>query len=187
VLVSYARTSTTDQEAGLEAQIKALTDIGSDRIFSEQVSSIATRPKLEEAIDFVREGDVFTVTRLDRLARSVFDLIAITNRLEAKGVTLKVLDMGLDTSTSTGRLVLNVIGSIAQFERELMLERQRDGIARAKRLGKYKGRVPTARNKAKEMVSLKNAGVKPSEIATRLKLSKASVYRILAESRQQGS
>jgi len=93
VLIGYARTSTIDQEAGLEAQIKALNDLGSLRIFSEHVSLVAKRPHLEEALDFLREGDTFAVTRLDRLARSVFDLIAITKRLEDKKVALKVLDM----------------------------------------------------------------------------------------------
>jgi DNA invertase Pin-like site-specific DNA recombinase len=185
--IGYGRTSTIDQEAGLSAQIRDLTSAGAERIFSEQVSSVAKRPKLEEAIQFAREGDTFLVTKLDRLARSVKNLIEITGQLEKKGVALKVLDMGLDTSTSTGRLVLNVIASIAEFELGIMLERQREGIARAKSLGKYKGRVPTARNKAKEIASLKDAGVKPSEIATRLSVSRASVYRILAETHSQGS
>jgi DNA invertase Pin-like site-specific DNA recombinase len=78
------------------------------------------------------------------------------------------MDMGLDTGTSTGRLILNVVAAIGQFEREVMLERQKEGIARAKQLGKYKGRVPTARRKAKALVSLRREGLKPQEIATRL-------------------
>ena len=152
MLVGYARTSTAGQIAGLEAQERELRAAGCDKIFREQVSSVAERQQLEAALDYVREGDSFTVTKLDRLARSVGDLLAIVSRLEAKGVSLRVLSMSgtqsLDTSTATGRLMLSVIGAVGQAEREAMLERQREGIAKAKREGRYKGRVPTARRKA---------------------------------------
>jgi DNA invertase Pin-like site-specific DNA recombinase len=87
----------------------------------------------------------------------------------------------LDTSTSTGRLMLAVIGAVGQAEREAMLERQREGIARAKREGRYKGRVPTARRQAAEVIRLKQEGVRPSEIALRLGIGRASVYRVLGE------
>src|SRR3984893_5353788 len=117
--------------------------------FREQVSSAAERQQLEGALDYVRERDSLTVTKLDRLARSVGDLLAIVARLESKGVSLRVLSMSgsrtLDTSTSTGRLMLSVIGAVGQAERESMLERQRDGSAKAKREGRYKGRVQTVR------------------------------------------
>ena len=100
----------------------------------------------------MREGDSFTVTKLDRLARSVGDLLAIVARLEGKRVSLRVLSMSdnkaLDTGTSTGRLMLSVIAAVGQAEREAILERQREGIAKAKREGRYKGRVPTARRQA---------------------------------------
>jgi len=96
------------------------------------------------------------VTRLDRLARSIADLCKILAQLEAKGASLRVLNMNLDTATPTGKLILNVLGSIAQFERELMLERQREGIAKAKAEGKYKGRKPTARAKAEQVRELRN-------------------------------
>ena len=123
--VGYARASTIDQEAGFQAQLKALTAAGCEKVFSEQVSSVAQRPQLEAALDYLREGDALVVTKLDRLARSVAHLVAIGERLDSKGVTLKVLDQAIDTSTPTGRLMFNMLGSIAQFERELMLERQR--------------------------------------------------------------
>ena len=100
-------------------------------------------------------------------------------RLEGKGVALKVLDQAIDTSNSTGRLMFNMLGAIAQFERELMLERQREGIAKAKAEGKYKGRAPTARAKAPEIRGLHAQGVGPTEIARRLGISRASVYRAL--------
>lgn len=99
--------------------------------------------------------------------------------LERKKANLQVLAMGLDTTNATGRLMLNVIGSVAQFEREMMLERQREGIAKAKADGKYKGRKPTAQAKAADVMALQREGIGPSEIAHRLSIGRASVYRIL--------
>ncbi|QIG47193.1 recombinase family protein [Nordella sp. HKS 07] len=180
--IGYARTSTVEQIAGLEGQERDLRAAGVQKIFAERVSSAATRGQLEAALEFCREGDVLTVTKLDRLARSIDDLVAITQRLKAKGVTLHILGMNLDTSTSTGKLMLNLLGSIAQFERELMLERQREGIARAKAEGKYKGRVPTARRQAAEVTKLKTEGLKAEEIASKLGISRASVFRVLRAS-----
>jgi DNA invertase Pin-like site-specific DNA recombinase len=186
MLIGYARTSTLGQRAGLEAQERDLRAAGCERIFSEQVSSVAERDQLQQALDFCREGDTFTVTKLDRLARSVIDLLEIVAKLDAKKVALRVLSMSgtqpLDTATATGRLMLAVIGAVGQAEREAMLERQREGIAKAKAQGRYKGRAPTARRKAAEIIRLKEAGVKPSEIASRLGIGRASVYRVLGAS-----
>lgn len=184
MLVGYARTSTVDQEAGLEAQERDLKITGCTKVFSEQVSSVGRRSRLEAALEFVREGDTLVVTKPDRLARSVADLLAIVARLEAKGVGLKVLSMGgseVNTGTPTGRLMLTMLGAVAEFERALMLERQREGIAKAKDAGKYKGRAPTARRKADEIQRLRADGVKPTEIAERLGIGRASVYRVLGE------
>lgn len=183
MLVGYARTSTLDQKAGLEAQQRDLSNIGCEEIFTEQVSSVdvAKREKLEEAMKFVRKGDVLVVTKLDRLARSVAHLIKITERLEAKGVALRILDGAIDTSTANGRLMLNMLTSIAQFEREIMLERQREGIAKAKADGKYKGRKPTAMAKADEVMKLAREGMPPLKIAKALSIGKSSVYRIINE------
>ncbi len=179
-IVGYARTSTTDQKAGLEAQLRDLSTAGASRIFQEELSSVATkRPELERALDYVREGDTLIVTKLDRLARSVADLVAITETLRTKRVTLRILSMNLDTSTPTGKLMLNLLGSIAEFERELMLERQREGIAKAKAEGKYKGRAPTARAKAEDVLRLKAGGMTADAIATKLGIGRASVFRIL--------
>ncbi len=180
MIIGYCRTSTTDQVAGLEAQQRELTAAGVDKTFSEQTSSVGARPQLEAALDYLREGDVLTVTKLDRLARSVANLCLIVVRIEAKGASLRILAMNLDTATPTGRLMLNVIGSIAQFEREMMLERQREGIAKAKSLGKYKGRKPTARARADEVHKLAAEGMKREAIAKQLSIGVASVYRILA-------
>ena len=183
LLVGYARTSTLDQKAGLEFQQHELNAAGCEKIFTEQVSSVdlASRQELEAALDFIREGDTLVVTRLDRLARSVQHLLQLLARLNSKGAALNIISMGIDTSTPTGRLMLTVLGSIAEFEREIMLERQREGIAKAKALGKYKGRKPTARAKAAEVLSLYEDGVGPSEIASRVGIGRASVYRIIKD------
>jgi DNA invertase Pin-like site-specific DNA recombinase len=185
MLVGYARTSSLSQVAGLEAQERELSAAGCEKMFREQVSSVAHRDQLEQALDYVRDGDSFIVTKLDRLARSVGDLLSIVARLEEKKVSLRVLSMSgsqpLDTSTATGRLMLAVIGAVGQAERETMLERQREGIAKAQREGRYKGRVPTARRRAAEIIRLKEQGVTPTEIAARLGIGRASVYRILGE------
>lgn len=178
--IGYARTSTVDQAAGLEAQQRDLKAAGCTKVFSEQLSSVATvRPHLEAAMDYVREGDTLVVTKPDRLARSTADLLGITERLKAKGVALRILSMQMDTSTPTGKLMLTMLGGIAEFERDLMLERQREGIAKAKVDGKYKGRAPTARRKAADVLRLKAEGKTADAIVKELNLSRSSVFRIL--------
>jgi len=180
-LVGYARTSTTDHKAGLEAQLRDLKGDGCTKIFHEELSSVsAERPELEHAIDYLREGDTLVVTKLHRLARSVADLVSITQQLRAKGVALRILAIGLDTEKPHGKLMLNLLGSIAEFGRELM-QRQREGIAKAEAEGKYKGRSPTTRAKAEEVVRLKSEGMTGSAIAERLGIGRASVFRILRD------
>lgn len=183
--VGYCRTSTVGQGAGLEAQERDLRAAGCEKLFMEQVSSVAKRTQLEALLDFVREGDSVVVTKLDRLARSVADLLTIVGRLEAKKVSLRVLSMSgsqpLDTATAIGKLMLAVIGAVGQFEREMMLERQKEGIAKAKAEGRFKGRAPTARRQAAEIIRLKTEGVRPTEIASRLGIGRAGVYRVLGE------
>ena len=181
VIIGYARTSTIDQRAGFEAQQAELTAAGCERLYKEQVSSVGKRSQLEAAMDFAREGDTLVVTKLDRLARSVEHLIQLEGQLRNKGVSLRILSMGIDTGTATGRMMMTIVGAIAQFEREMMLERQREGIAKAKAEGKYKGRKPTAIAKAREVRALRGDGVTPAEIARRLGISRASVYRCLEE------
>ena len=122
--IGYARTSTVEQGASFEAQQAQLKAAGCEKVFREQVSAVAPeREELEAAIEFAREGDILVVTKLDRLARSVPHLCEIGSRLDAKGVGLKVLDQAIDTTTPTGRLMFNMLGAIAQFERELIRER----------------------------------------------------------------
>ena len=180
MLIGYARTSTLEQKAGLEVQRESLTAAGCERMYEEQTSSVGLRESLRAAMDYSREGDTIVVTKLDRLARSVRHLGEIIDQLEAKGVGLRILNLGLDTSTATGKLMLNVVGSVAQFEREMMLERQREGIAKAKAEGKYKGRKPIAMQKTNEIVELANQGLLKREIADALSVSERSVYRVLS-------
>ncbi|MCI9865706.1 recombinase family protein [Rhizobium skierniewicense] len=181
-IVGYARTSTVEQIAGLEGQLRELDAAGCERVFQEQVSSVdKSRPELERALDYVREGDTLVVTKLDRLARSMPNLVELTAKLKAKGVELRVLALNLDTSTPTGKLMLNLMGSIAEFERELMLERQLEGIAKAKAEGKYQGRAPTARRKSDDVLRLKAEGKTADAIAAELKVSRSSVFRILRD------
>jgi len=190
MLIGYARTSTVEQEAGLAAQERDLTTAGCERVFAERVSSVAQRPQLAEALRFVRQGDTLVVTKLDRLARSVADLLTIVAQLEGKGVALLVLSMGgqaVDTRTPTGKLMLTMMGAVAEFERGLMLERQREGIAKAKDAGKYKGRAPTARAKSAEVLALHGQGVAGAEIARRLGIGVASVFRILRDERPRSA
>lgn len=181
MLIGYARTSTLDQTASIEAQERDLAAIGCEKVFREQVSSVdvARREELAQALDYVRDGDMLVVTKLDRLARSTAHLFEIMQTLKARGAGLRILNLGIDTTTPTGQLLLTVLGGIAQFEREIILERQREGIAKAKAEGKYKGRKPTAQAKAEEVRSLRAEGVGPTEIAKRLGIGRASVYRII--------
>jgi len=183
VRVGYARTSTSEQVFGLEAQARDLEKAEVEKLFVEQVSSNAVRPKLEAALEFVREGDALVVTRLDRLARSTTDLLRIIALLEQKSVGLRVLDFGgggaIDTQSPSGRLLLTMFAAMAQFEMDLNRSRSAEGIAKAKLAGRYKGRAPTARRKFSQMAELKGEGLGASEIARRLGVSRASVYRVL--------
>ena len=185
MIVGYARTSTTEQQAGLDAQLRDLKQSGCNKVFEEQVSSVDrdARTQLADALDFIREGDTLVVTRLDRLARSVHHLLELVDEIDAKGASLRVLDMDINTGTPTGRLMLTLLGGIAEFERSIMLERQREGIAKAKAAGKYKGRKPTAREKADEIIALRGEGKGATEIARTLGIGRASVYRVLEQAR----
>ena len=185
LLVGYARTSTAEQAAGLEAQIRDLKAAGCTKIFQEQVSSIAERAELERALEYVRGGDTLVVTKVDRLARSTVGLWEIVKRLEAVedgGAGLRVLNLGgetVDTKSATGKLILTIFAGFAQFEREMMLERQREGIAKAKAENRYLGRRPSARLKADEAVKLFREGRTVTQVAEMLSIGRGSVYRAL--------
>lgn len=182
--VGYCRTSTIQQMAGLDSQLRDLESAGCEKIFQEQVSCIAEREQLEAALRFVRVGDVFVVTKLDRLARSVADLLRISQELEEKSVILNILNISIDTSTPTGRLLLTLLGAVAQFEREIMLERQREGIARAKAQGKYKGRNPMEKEIFEEILRLSETRISRKKLAKRFGVGVSTVYRILNTKKQ---
>ena len=177
MLVGYARVSTIGQS--LEVQLEALNAAGCEKVFSEKVSGRSTvgREQLGEALDFVRKGDTLVVTRLDRLARSVSDLFSILERITAKGVAFRCLaQSGVDTDSSSGRLMLGILGAVAAFEADIRKERQAEGIAKAKEAGRYKGR-PVSVDREK-VLALRAEGVRPSDIAQRLGIGRASVYRV---------
>lgn len=178
-LVGYARVSSAGQS--LDIQLEALNQAGCEKVFAEKQSGATTdsRSQLANCLDYVREGDTLIVTRLDRLARSVSDLFKIIERLQAKGVSFKCLQQGgVDTDSSTGRLMLTILGAVAAFEADIRKERQMEGIAKAKTAGIYKGRKPTVDGSA--VRELHQAGVRPSDIAKSLGIGRASVYRHLA-------
>ena len=181
MLVGYARVSTFDQIAGFDAQRRDLKAAGCTKVFAEQVSSVAQRDQLKAALDYLREGDVLVSTKLDRLARSMRHLIEIVDSVKAKGASLRILGMNLDTDTATGTMMLQVLGAVAEHERATMLERQREGIAKAKAEGKYEGRAKTAMAKAGEVEKLLAAGVNPTAVARKLGIGRSSVYRAMRE------
>lgn len=179
--LGYARVSTGDQQAGLAAQERDLLAAGADRIISEQISSVARRPGLEECLSALREGDVLIVTKPDRLARSTGHLLSIVEDLTQRNIGLIVLSMGgekLDTRNPTSKLVLTIMGGVAAWEREIMLERQREGIARAKAEGKFKGRQPIAQaDRVRKLYHELGADGAAKELG----INRSSVYRIVAK------
>jgi DNA invertase Pin-like site-specific DNA recombinase len=150
------------------------------RIRAEKISGTSTegRAELHTILAFLRRGDTLTVTRIDRLARSIADLSNIVRDLDAKGVALKATEQPIDTSTAAGKAFLGMLGVFAEFETNIRKERQLEGIAAAKKAGVYKGRPATI--KAEEIAALKAEGLGASEIARRLKIGRASVYRLMA-------
>ena len=175
-IVGYARVSTTGQS--LDVQISALS--GCEKIFKEIISGAKDdRPELQAMLEFVREGDTVHITKLDRLARNTRHLLEISEYLQCKGVALNILNIGINTATPTGKLMLTMIGAIATFERELMLERQAEGIALAKLKGKYKGRKATARSKAQEVIELLEKGLSKPVISRQLGIGITSIFRIV--------
>ena len=188
MLIGYARTSTTDQKAGLEAQERDLRAAGAVNVYAEQVSSVGRRAALTDCLEYLREGDVLMVTKPDRLARSTAELLTIEADLSRRKVGLVILSMGgesLDTRNPTSKLMLTILGGVATWEREIMLERQREGIAKAKGEGKYKGRKPTVATQADQINAMHAAGERPAVIARKLGVARSSVYRMLPSKARQ--
>jgi DNA invertase Pin-like site-specific DNA recombinase len=178
--IGYARVSSHGQN--LEVQLDKLKTMGCEKTYEEKESATSSkRPQLKACLDYVREGDTLVVTKLDRLARSTLDLCHIAKTLETKKVDLEVIDQNIETNTSTGRLLFNVLGAIAQFETEIRAERQSEGIRKAKSKGTRFGRTKTVTDQQiQEMNQQRKQGARIKELMKTYNLSKASIYRYLA-------
>ncbi len=175
--IGYARVSSIGQS--LEVQRSKLKDCG--KLFEEKRSGVdGSREKLRECLDYVREGDTLVVTRLDRLARSTLHLCQIAELLQKKGVTLVVKDQHIDTETSTGRLLFNMLGTIGQFEAEIRAERQLDGINKARENGVQFGRRSKMNKEEIKELKEKRKTMMIKELMKEYGLSKSSVYKYLS-------
>ncbi|WP_088869677.1 recombinase family protein [Aeromonas veronii] len=185
MIVGYARVSSVGQS--LDVQLEKLHEAGAEKVYQEKVSGKSTtnRAQLQAMLEFVREGDTVMITKLDRMGRSLADLLDIVNGLEEKGVSLRVLDQSIDTGSAQGRLMLSMLGAFAEFELELRKERQMDGIAKAKTDGKYMGR-PRTLDDAPIREALLKGDKSPSQIAKDLGLGRSTVYKVAKAMREAG-
>lgn len=183
--LAYVRVSTAEQNE--QRQVEALQKFNIEKWFTEKVSGKNTnRPKLQELLDFAREGDTIHIHDFSRLARSTKDLLEIVEELNTKGVHLVSNKENIDSSTPTGRLLLTMIGAINEFERTNLLERQREGIAIAKRDGKYKGgKAKTVADFAKHYNRYKKREITKSALARQLGVSRPTLDRLIAEHEQK--
>ena len=178
--VGYARVSTVGQS--LDTQIDKLTTFGCEKVFQEKRSG-ASREKREAvnaALEFCREGDVLVITKLDRLARSMFDLQDITKTLDRNGVDFIVLDQSIDTTTPAGRLTFHLLGAVAEFERDLIAERRNEGIVKAKERGvKFGRREKLSDSQVQELRTAYGVGEARQELLKRFDISKSTFYRLV--------
>jgi DNA invertase Pin-like site-specific DNA recombinase len=183
-LYGYARVSTNDQDFTLQEQ--ALRAAGCEVIRAEKVTgtSRTDRTELQVLLDFLRRGDTLVVTRIDRLARSIKDLQDIVYTLKEQGVTLKAIEQPIDTRSAAGKAFLDMLGVFAEFETNLRRERQIEGIAAAKSRGVYRGRKPSVNTAEIQRLRLEDK-LGATEIARRLGVGRATVYRALANCEQQ--
>ena len=179
--IGYARVSTIDQ--GLALQLDALAKAGCDRVFQDKASGAkADRPGLTAALSFVREGDILTVWKLDRLGRSLPHLIETVNALEARGVSFRSLTEAIDTTTPGGRLIFHIFGALGQFERDLIRERTRAGLDAAAARGRQGGRKPVVtKEKLRRARTLVAQGFTVREAAARIRVGKTVLYAALAQ------
>lgn len=182
--IAYIRVSTVEQNEA--RQVEAMKQYKIDKVYQEKVSAKNTdRPKLQEMLDFAREGDTIYVADFSRLARSTKDLLELVELLESKGVQLVSIKENIDTSTATGRLMLKMISAINDFERENMLERQRECIAIAKAEGKYKGRKEVSiPDFDKHYQRYMNREVSKSQLAKELGVSRPTLDKLIKEHQQ---
>ncbi|TCQ99174.1 recombinase family protein [Neorhizobium sp. JUb45] len=179
-VLGYARVSTKDQD--LEVQRRRLREeAGAIQVFEDVISGKTfERPGLSELLKFSRKGDIICVVRLDRLGRSLKELLETVDDLKARGLAFRSLEERLDTSSAAGELVFHVFGAIAHFERRLIVERTRDGIAAARARGKKLGRPTLDEDKLASALKLIDAGVRPAQAAEQLGLGRSTMYRELA-------
>ena len=180
-VVGYARVSSTGQD--LSVQLEKLDAAACDKVFKEKRSGVdAGRPELKRCLEYLRDGDVLLVTKIDRLARSTSDLYRIVSELTEKGVAFKVLDdPSIDTASRTGKLVMGILALIAEFENDIRRERQMDGIAKARERGVKFGRKRELTDETiAEVKSLREAGNTVPAIMREIGLSKSSIYRALS-------
>ena len=178
MIIGYARVSTADQN--LDGQQDALTAAGTERLFSDRISgSLRQRPELDRLLDQLRAGDVVVVTKYDRLARSLRDLLDIVEAIQARGAGFRSLAEDIDTTTPAGRLVFHVFASIAQFERERISERTREGLEAARKRGRVGGRPPALSAAQKtEVRRMRDDELRPlPEIAQLFRVSTKTVRR----------
>lgn len=175
-LVGYARVSTDDQDCAI--QLEKLTQLGCHKVYADQSTGRnINRAQLQQCLDYLREGDVLAFTRVDRLGRSLKDVVTISDELRKKGVALFIVQQNLDTSSAMGQMFYAMLGIMSEFEYHLKRERQVEGISRAKKLGKYKGRKPLSDDVRKQVLQLLAQNVRPSKIATELGIGRTSVYK----------
>lgn len=179
--VGYARVSTLDQDPAL--QLDALTAAGCGKVFEDRASGARTdRPGLQKALDYAREGDVLIVWKLDRLGRSLPHLIETVSALEKRGIGFRSLTEAIDTTTPGGRLVFHLFGALGQFERDLIRERTRAGLAAAEARGRKGGRKPViTADKLKRAREIIDKGLTVREAAVRLKVGKTALYDALRQ------
>ncbi len=179
--IAYVRVSSVDQNEG--RQIEGLKKYNIDRWYTEKVSGKDTnRPQLQEMLDYAREGDTIYILSFDRLARSTKDLLAIVEHLQQKKVHLVSSKENLDTNTATGKLMLTMIAAINEFERQNILERQKEGVALAKKEGKFKGRQVKAIDENtfnKYYEQYKSREINKGELAAALKISRPTLDKLL--------
>ena len=177
--LGYARVSTGDQD--LAGQVMRLKAAGAVRTFEDVISGRTfDRPGLKALLDYARAGDALMVVRLDRLGRSLRELLEIVEQLKERGVALVSLEEKIDTASAAGELVFHVFGAIAQFERRLIAERTRDGVAAARAEGRKPGRPALDREKLQAALTLVRSGLSPTRAADQVGLGRSTVYRELA-------
>jgi DNA invertase Pin-like site-specific DNA recombinase len=179
MLIGYARVSTDGQDTALQRDALLKAGVDPRMIFEDKMSgTVRDRPRLMEALEYVKDGDVFVVWKLDRLARSMGHLIEVVERLRSRGAGFKCLTMEfIDTTTASGRLVFGIFASLAEFERELIVERTKAGLAAARQRGRIGGRKPKlSQAQADELKKRLEAGEKPAELARHYGVARSTIY-----------